>query len=373
MKTDEVKTRRRLRSAATLGLATVALVGCGTAGGGGGSGDAGTLLHQTFSGVHKVNSGQVSFALTIEPSGSRTFKGPITISLGGPFQSLGAGKLPQSNFAITLSGMGKSGSVGVLSTGTTGYVTLQNTSYQLPQATFQKLESNFAQVAGTSAGSGSGSGTLGKLGIDPLRWLRNPSVVGNETVGGADTTHIRAGVNVSALVNDLSTFLQKASSLGISGAASLSGGLPASTRNAIVNAIRNPSVDVWTGTADKTMRKLQVGLTLPISGQLSTLTGGANSAVLGLVIQYAALNQPQTIAGPKAVRPFSEFAGRLQSFMHTLGSSAAGGSAGSSSSSSSSSSGGGTAAGVQSYSQCIQAAGSDVSKMQQCSALLSSG
>ncbi len=79
---------------------------------------------------------------------------------------------------------------------------MQGTSYQLPAATFQKLESSFAQLAtspGGGSGGGSGSGALGKLGINPLRWLVNPSVQGSaKTVAGASTTHIRAGVNVSA-------------------------------------------------------------------------------------------------------------------------------------------------------------------------------
>ena len=91
------------------------------------------------------------------PSGSSTLNGPITLSFGGPFQSLGKGKLPKSNFNVSISALGKTGSLGILSTGTTGYVTLQGTSYQLPAATFQKLESSFAALA-SSPGGGSGSG-----------------------------------------------------------------------------------------------------------------------------------------------------------------------------------------------------------------------
>jgi hypothetical protein len=335
-----------------------------------GSGDASKLLSQTFSGPHKVSSGNVSFALTVQPSGSSTLKGPISFTLGGPFQSLGTGKLPRSNFTISLAANGQGGAISVLSTGTSGYVTLQGTSYQLPQATFQKLESSFARVASSSSGGGSGSGTFGKLGIQPLEWLRDPTVVGTESVGGTSTTHIRAGVNVAALVNDLSTFLQKASTMGVSGAKSFSGGLSANARSQIANAIRNPSVDVWTGDADKTMRKLQVGLTVPVSGQLSTLAGGLSSAAIGLTIQYANLNQPQTITAPAAVRPFSEFAGKLKAFTRRLtGAGALTGSTGSANSSAGTN--GTSAASVQSYSKCIQAAGNDVGKMQQCSSLLS--
>jgi hypothetical protein len=358
-----VNKRPRAISGAVLILVSLLVAACGSASGG--SGDAGSLLSQTFGGAHKVNSGSLRLALTVSPSGSGTLKGPITFSLEGPFQSRGAGKLPQSNFTISLGANGKRASLGVLSTGTAGYVTLQGESYQLPPATFQKLESSFAQVA--SGSHGSGSGAFKKLGIQPLNWLRNPTVVGTEAVGGASTTHIHAGVNVSALVNDLSTVLKKASSLGVSGARSLSGGLPASTRNQIAAAIRNPAVDVWTGSSDKTLRKLQVGLSVPVSGQLSSATGGLRSAGIGLTLEYANLNQPQTITPPTSVRPFSEFATKLRAFVQTLqsglGASSAGGGGGSANS----------AASVQSYSKCIQAAGNDVAKMQQCAALLNSG
>ena len=74
--------------------------------------DAAGLLKQTFSGSHKVNSGNLNVSLTINPSGSSTLNGPITLSFGGPFQSLGKGKLPQSNFTISVSALGKSGSLG---------------------------------------------------------------------------------------------------------------------------------------------------------------------------------------------------------------------------------------------------------------------
>lgn len=354
-------------------VATVVLAACGS------SGDANKLLQQTFSGSHQVNSGNLSLSFTMAPTGSSPASGPIALNFGGPFQSLGSGKLPQSNFTIGVRALGKSGSLGILSTGSNGYVTLQGTSYQLPAATFQRLESSFSQVA-SSPTSSSGSGVLGRLGIQPLHWLVNPTVVGDETVGGTSTTHIHAGINVSALLGDLNTFLQKASSLGVSGTSRLQSGLPASTQQHIASAVRNPTFDVWTGKSDKTLRKLAIKLTVTLSGQASTLLGGTHSADLGLNMQYADLNQPQTITGPTNVQPFSDFATKLRAFFAslqgTLGSGASGGtgstgSTGTGSGSSSSSSG--SASSLQRYSQCIQAAGNDVSKMQACAPLLNGG
>jgi len=143
--------------------ACLALSACG-----GSSNDPTTMLKQTFGGVHKVNSGKLAIVLRVNPSGSSTLKTPITLSFGGPFQSLGKGKLPQSNFDVSLSGGGSSGSIGILSTGTNGYVTFQGQSYQLPAAAFQKLESSFSQIASSPGSSGNGSNVLSKLGIQPL-------------------------------------------------------------------------------------------------------------------------------------------------------------------------------------------------------------
>ncbi len=342
----------------------VGLSACGSS-----NNNATSLLRQTFSGSHTVNSGNLSFNVTLSPSGSSTLTGPISLSFGGPFQSLGKSKLPASDFNVSLSAGGKSGSLGILSTGSSGYVTLSGNSYQLPQATFQRLESSFASVSGSSSG---GSGALSKLGIDPLRWLHNPTVVGNESVAGAQTTHIRASVNVGSLLVDLNTFLQKASSLG-SSTARIPSRIPDATRSRIASEVQSPSFDVWTGTADKTVRKLAISLTIPVTGPISTLLGGLRSAQIGLTMQYANLNQPQTIAAPTSTRPFAEFSTKLRTFLAGIestvtpgGISGATGASGATGSTSTT----GSSAKVQSYSQCIQAAGQDITKMQKCAALI---
>jgi hypothetical protein len=373
--------RKAFRGLVMVVLASLGVAACGSASSG--SANPNTLLTQTFTGTHKVTSGDLNLTLTIDPSGSSVLSGPITLSFGGPFQTRGAGKLPESNFTVSASALGRGVALGVISTGTAGYVTLQGASYQMPQATFQKLESSFSQLTSTP-GASSGSGTLGKLGIQPLKWLTNPTVVGTENVGGAQTTHIHAGVNVSALLTDLNTVLEKASSLGVSGAGSLKSGIPAADRNKIASEIKNPSVDIWTGTSDKTIRRLTITLTVPVTGTTSSELGGLTSANIGLTMQYSDLNQPQTIKAPTTVRPFSEFQSKLNAFVQELQGAAGGALGGSSSSSSSgsssgsgSSSSGGTSTGSSSnvtrYSQCIQSAGGDVGKMQKCAALLGSG
>jgi hypothetical protein len=363
-------------------LASLAVAACGSSSSSS-SGDAATLLKQTFTGSHKISSGDLNLAVTVDPSGSNTLSGPIKLSFGGPFENSSGGTLPQSNFTVSISALGKSGSLGLLSTGKSGYVTLQGTSYRLPQATFQKLESSLSQV-GTTGNTGR-SGTLSKLGIKPLDWLQDPKVVGTESVGGTDTTHITASINVAAFLNDFSTFLQKASTIGVSGVSAASNGLTSAERNKIAGEVKNPRFDVWTGSSDRTLRRLTVAMTLPVTGTISTQLGGLRSADIGLSMQYGNVNQPQTITAPTAVRPYSEFTSKVHSFVQSLqgslgssgllpgtsgsGSSGSGGASGGSSGSSSS----GAASKVQRYSNCVTAAANDVAKMQRCASILNGG
>lgn len=343
------------------------MAACGSSGSGS-SGNARTLLQETFSGSHTVRSGVLGFQLSLTPSGSSTVKTPIAFGFGGPFQSRGSGNLPASDFNLSIDALGHHGQLGLVSTGTNGFLVLDGNAYKLPQSDYQKLASSFS-----SAGGGAGTGGLSRLGINPLHWLQNPSVVGTETVGGAQTTHIRSRVNVNALLGDLNTFLQKASSKAGSTSTSLPTGLSAATRQKIVRAVHNATVDVWTGSSDKTLRKLTLNLSFPVTGQFSTLFGGLNSAALGLTLQYAHLNQPQRITGPTHVKPFSGFVTKFQGVMSQLRGTF-GVSAGSASGTSPSGpTTGGNSATIGRYSNCLKQAGKDVAQMQKCASLLNGG
>ncbi len=340
----------------------VAVAACGSSSSTGGSSDGvQSLLAQTFSKGHTVKSGVLGFSLSVTPTGSSTLTTPIVLSLNGPFQSRGTGKLPQSAFTIGISALNKHGSLGVISTGTSGYVTLQGNAYQLPASDFQRLESSFSSVGS----SGSTTGLAG-LGINPQHWLKDPAIVGSETLNGAQTTHIRSGVNVTALLSDLNTFLAKTAKT-TAGSTSIPSSIPAATQQKIAAAVRNAQVDIWTGSADKTLRKLTLSLSIPVSGQTSTVLGGMTSAGIGLSLQYSDLNQPQSITAPATVKPYSEFTAKLRSVLSSVegGLGAAGSASGGGSGSSS--------ATVSKYSQCIQRAGNDVQKMQKCASLLNGG
>ena len=70
-------------------VASLALAACGSSNSSS-SGDAASLLKQTFTGPHKISSGELNLAVTVDPSGSSTLSGPIKLSFGGPFENSSA-------------------------------------------------------------------------------------------------------------------------------------------------------------------------------------------------------------------------------------------------------------------------------------------
>ena len=319
----------------------------------------------------------VSLGLKVVPSGSSTITQPIEFSVGGPFTSSGAGKLPQSDFTIAFSAQGHTGDLQVISAGGKGYITLSGQSYQLPAASYSQLKSGLGSLAGTSAKSG--SDTLGALGIRPIAWVKDPKIAGNDTVEGAATTHISARVDAAALLRDLSRLVGRASAVtgGAATRARCEQGISAAEQRSIAEALRSPRLDIWTGTSDRVLRRLTFSATIPVSGAASTELGGMTSAAVTLDLGYSHLNQPQTITAPSSVQPYSAFRAEVATFLQEIES----GLGTSTTGTITSTTGNGFTGTIQSgtstvananpsYTNCITAAKGDVSKMQRCAKLL---
>jgi hypothetical protein len=347
-----------------LALATAAMVAACGSSSGSGSASAQQLLQDTFGGHHPVKSGVLTFGLTLTPSGSSTLNSPVSLTVHGPFQSRGPGKLPESNFTIALNALGRRGQMGLISTGTSGYIIVDGNAYKLPAAAFSKLASSFSSVGASGSGGG-----ISKLGIHPLQWVTDPSIVGTTTIGGTSTTHIRAGINVAALLDGVNKLLHTASSTGAGSRIPRS--ISAATRQKIAREVQHPTIDVWTGSSDHTLRRFSLSLGFPVTGQTSALLGGLHSAGFGLTLQYVDLNQPQTISAPTNVKPFKLFDRKLRGIVRQLEGVTGSGSLGSlGSGTSGSSAAGSTRSGVSKYAKCIQNAHRDVTKMQKCAGLL---
>ena len=371
--------RRASIIATTLVTATL-VAGCGGSSSGtasltADSSSAHKLLVETFKGHHAIRSGVISLGLKVVPSGSSTITEPIELTVGGPFTSSQSGKLPESDFTIAISAQGQSADLQVISAGGKGYVTLSGQSFELPASSYSKLKSGLGSLAGSSGGSTTaGSSILGRLGVRPLDWVKAARIAGNATIDGAATTQISAHVDAAALLRDLSKLMGSASSLtGTHAAGALRQGISAAEQRSIAGALRSPQLDIWTGTADRILRKLTFTATIPVTGATSTQLGGMTSAAVTLDVEYSHLNQPQTIVAPSSVQPYSVFQAEVAAFLQEI--------EGTGTTAGTTTTGDGYTGTIQSgtstvvngnakYSNCITAASGDVAKMQKCAKLL---
>jgi hypothetical protein len=362
---------RRFRFVALLALLVASLAGLAACGGDdGGSGDApdaNELLKATFGPDQNVKSGKLAIALGLDAKGLQGIEGPVSLKLDGPFQTVGKGKLPKLDLGFTLSGAGANFAAGVVTTGEKGWVELQGTTYVVDDPTFAEFKKGYEESAAES-GDDSEAPSFKSLGIDPLRWLTDPVVAGSENVGGAETHHIRAGVDVSAFLEDVSTLLGKAGQLG-QATAGVPSSLTEQQRKDIEASVKDAALEVWTGKEDEALRRVKLVVDLAVPEAVRPRAGGLTTGTLTFDLTIADLNEDQTIAEPKDARPIAEL-------QQVLGGAAAGGAA-------SGGSGSGAeqpataepapapsaAGGSSEYLECITAAGNDVAEIQKCAGL----
>jgi hypothetical protein len=357
-------------------LALLALVGAalGTSACGSSSGDdAQGILKDTFGGEHNVKSGKVDLALGIRAAGGAS-QAPVSLRLLGPFESLGTGKVPKFDLNAAIGSGRQQQTIGAVSTGTSLFFKLDGKAYAAPPALYAQFRQGFVQAQQKSKQAK--SGTLGALGIDPMKWLKDPQVRDDEQVAGVETKHVSAGVDVGRFADDLNKLLGRVSLNGSQAAPSFT----PQQRKQFVDSIVNPRVDVWSGKEDKTLRKLTVTLNFKPSGTGASASSGGT---LTFTLLLTNLNRPQAIAPPANPRSFSELTRQLKGLdLSSLGlgggssasSTGSAGSAGATGGGASAPSTGGTGSAggtaTQAYQDCIARASGDVAEAQKCAGLL---
>ncbi len=303
---------RRTVALALALLPTLALAACGSSGP-----SAGSLVNDTFSSRASINSAKVDLSLGVAGSGSESSKKPLSLRLSGPFQSNGEGKFPSFSLQLQLSAAGHQLAAGATSTGSALYVQLGGSWFSVPASTFSALQQSYAQAT-KSASSSKARSTFASLGIEPSHWLSEPSNAGTATIGGVETYHVTASLNVPGLLSDVSKLSSSSSALGLSalpGAGSLS---PAAISE-LGKSITSAHVDIYTGKSDHILRRLDVTASVNATSQTQSALGGLHAATVTLSLQFSGINQPQTITAPANPKPFTQLVPALQQLMGVLG------------------------------------------------------
>lgn len=307
-------TSRAMVALLALGAALVpVLAGCG----GSSKESPQALLSDTFSSHHQISSGRLTLSFVVLASGSSASTKPLSVRLSGPFESRREGALPRFALKLDLTAGGHALAAGATATGSALYVQLAGTWFSTPSSTYRALEEGFAKATRQSSSQKVHS-TFSSLGIEPARWLSNPSRAGTATVGGTQTVHLTAEVDVPAFLADVSKLSQAGSALGLGspvpGAASVS---PAVVGE-LAKSIRSAHVDVYTGESDHTLRRLEVGATVAGTAQTRSLLGGLSTAQVHVLIEFADVNEPQSISAPSNPQPPTQLLPALEQLVSVL-------------------------------------------------------
>jgi hypothetical protein len=257
------------------------------------------LLEKTFSGSHKVDSGKLDLAFTLNATGAEGLNGPVNVKVTGPFQTQGKGKLPKFDIDLVFDGAGQNIRAGLTSTGTKAFVNFNGTEYAVSDALFAQFKQGFEQASQKSGGESDQS--LASLGIDPRKWLKNPRNAGEAKVGDTDTVKITGDVDVAKLLDDVNSALAKARSLGIEGADQVPTKITDEQKKQIEDAVQKLNVEIYTGKDDTTLRRMTVDLDIK-----APAGAGLDTAAVTFDLQLLDLNEDQEISEPSGAKPFEE-------------------------------------------------------------------
>jgi hypothetical protein len=234
-----------------------------------------------------VDSARVSISLDGRDLSTREHD---TLKLAGTFASSN-GAVPSFDLRATSrdqepGGKGENFDVRMLSTGSAGYVGSGDSLHQLPGPVMEGV-GKLRSVIGDSPAS--------KLPeFEPARWVKNPKVVGVETLDGVDATHVTGKILAANVGADVLQ-LVRAEAEPLGDEAVLPGNTPAMARKAVKSA----TLDAWVG-ADRVVRRVRVSANLNVPKRLLDKNDSPRQAMV-LEFSMSDVNKVEPIEAPATV------------------------------------------------------------------------
>ncbi len=154
---------------------------------------------------------------------------------------------------------------------------------------------------------------LAEMGIDPLSWLGDASLEGEETLLGIDTLHLTCTPDVTALFDDVLLLLQDPEFMNLldpSGALleSLGQDLPSvadlkDIRAELIAMFQELTVDLWAAKSDASIRQMIVYANIVPPAEAEMV--GVESIGITATMALESLNRPVKVDAPDSSLPYS--------------------------------------------------------------------
>jgi hypothetical protein len=268
-------------------IALVALAGCG----GGNDEEASGLLDRGFS--TDVRSGYATVDAELELKGIEGFEGPLRLRLDGAFEVAGGDptELPNLDMDFHLSGAGREVSGLVVMTQANAWVEYGGIEYEVGQELWAR-----ARQALREQSQGEPQ-TFAEAGIDPLDWVDEAEVEGEQRVSGVRTTRVSGTLDVEAMLRDSNE---------------LSGGnpLPDGMLRDVEDVIKDVAFEAWIGT-DDIWRRVATSAAFEVPEEERDAVGGLEGGNLALEVKLDRPNELVEMPAPSNPRPLDELLRRL--------------------------------------------------------------
>ena len=267
-------------------IAVVALAGCG-----GNDEEAAGLLERGFS--TDVRSGYATVEAELELQGIEGFEGPIRLRLDGGFEVAGGEptEVPNLDMDFQLSGAGREVAGTVVLTPANAWVRYGGTEYEVGEELWAQARQAFREQ---SQGQPL---TFAEAGMDPLDWVDDAEVEGEERVSGVRTTKVSGTLDIEAMLRD---------SNELAG----SEAVPDSVLGDVEDVIEDVEFEAWIG-ADDIWRRIATEASFEVPEEERDSVGGLEGGDLSLEVELDRPNDLVEMPAPSDPRPIDELLRRL--------------------------------------------------------------
>jgi hypothetical protein len=268
-------------------VALVALAGCG----GGNDEEAADLLERGFS--TDVRSGYATVDAELELKGIEGFEGPLRLRLDGAFEVAGGDptELPNLDMDFHLSGAGREVTGLLVLTQANAWVEYGGIEYEVGEELWARVRQAYREQSPEQPE------TFAEAGVDPLDWVDDAELEGEERVSGVRATRVSGTFDVEAMLRD---------SNDLAG----SQGVPESVLGDVEDVIEDVEFEAWIG-ADDIWRRVATEASFEVPERERDAVGGLEGGNLALEIELDRPNEPVEMPAPSDPRPIDELLRRL--------------------------------------------------------------
>lgn len=268
------------------------------------TGNVERLLDRAFR--EPIERADLTLEAEVALDGLEGLERPIRLEAAGDY--IGGGRaLPQLDLDLTVGaqGAGQTVQFGLLRTADRAFLEFGGEFYEQPRDAVRRANRELGGQQGPRRGP------LGRLGLDPRRWVVGAKDEGIELAGGVEARHVSGALDTHSLLGDYNRLVER--SVGAIGGAGPDVPRPLLSEDIelFADVVGEPTFDVYVGRDDGAIRRLSVALEFRVPEEDRARVGGLRRGALRLSIELSDVNGGQQVKPPTSALPLADLIRQL--------------------------------------------------------------